>query len=116
VIKMVSLYDHKANAKRAWALDEDRALIKMVRLNGPHGWVKLANGLQDRSGKQCRERWYHHLAPDVKKGDWTEEEDAAIMKAVSELGPCWSFIVKRVPGRTDHAIKVGACASPLNPA
>ncbi|KAJ1638192.1 hypothetical protein T492DRAFT_900314, partial [Pavlovales sp. CCMP2436] len=35
-------------AKRTWALDEDRALVKMVRLSGPHGWAKLANGLQGR--------------------------------------------------------------------
>jgi hypothetical protein len=21
-------------------------------------------------GKQCRERWYNHLDPDVKRGDW----------------------------------------------
>ncbi|KAJ1625432.1 hypothetical protein T492DRAFT_1039655 [Pavlovales sp. CCMP2436] len=82
--------------KRAWTLEEDCALTALVQLSGPSGWAKLADEMRgDRTGKQCRERWFHHLAPDVKKGDWTEAEDLAILEAVAEIGPCW----------TDHAIK-----------
>ncbi len=33
----------------------------------------IANLLHNRIGKQCRERWYNHLDPNIKKGDWTEE-------------------------------------------
>jgi len=95
--------------KRAWTLEEDCALTALVQLSGPSGWAKLADEMRGdrtgRTGKQCRERWFHHLAPDVKKGDWTEAEDLAILEAVAEIGPCWSAMVKRIPGRTDHAIK-----------
>ena len=54
---------------------------------------------------QCRERWFNHLAPSVKKGEWTEEEDRLIMAAVKKHGTKWSVIVKDLPGRSDNAIK-----------
>ena len=61
--------------------------------------------LSARVGKQCRERWYNHLSPQVSKDDFTPEEDEAIARAVAECGTKWSEIVKRFPGRTDNAIK-----------
>ena len=33
------------------------------------------------------------------------DEDRIIMESVREFGTRWSYIVKRMPGRTDNAIK-----------
>lgn len=41
----------------------------------------------------------------MKKGQWTEEEDRAIMEMVAKHGTHWSLIVKFMDGRTDNAIK-----------
>ena len=41
----------------------------------------------------------------MKKGEWTAEEDQIIEQGVAEIGTKWSEIVKRLPGRTDNAIK-----------
>ena len=36
-------------------------------------WSVIAAQLPGRIGKQCRERWFNHLDPDIKKGDWTPD-------------------------------------------
>ena len=41
----------------------------------------------------------------MNKEDWTEEEDQLIMEQVQQVGTKWSAIAKKLPGRTDNAIK-----------
>ena len=101
--------DGKGNAslqkKNAWSLEEDQILVRVVQEEGAGHWTKIAQRLQGRAGRQCRERWFNHLAPDVKKGSWTAEEDHLILAAVREHGTKWSQIQKQLPGRSDNSIK-----------
>ena len=64
-------------------MQEDTSLKSVVAQNGADDWSLNATTLRQicpsaaakkRSGKQCRERWYNHLDPSVKKSKWTEEE------------------------------------------
>jgi myb proto-oncogene protein len=49
-------------------------------------WSQIAESITGRSGKQCRERWHNHLRPDVKKGEWTVEEDEIIFNMQKSIG------------------------------
>jgi hypothetical protein len=46
----------------------------------------IAKSMGDRTGKQCRERWYQHLRPGLVKGNWTAQEDALITQLQSKHG------------------------------
>ena len=91
--------------KRAWQPEEDQQLRQLVTELGPCHWSVIASYLEGRAGKQCRERWHNHLCPNVRKEEWSPEEDGMIMELVQRYGTKWSKIVKLMPGRTDNAIK-----------
>ncbi|CAA7396799.1 unnamed protein product [Spirodela intermedia] len=92
--------------KGAWTKEEDQRLIAYIRAHGEGCWRTLpkAAGLL-RCGKSCRLRWINYLRPDLKRGNFTEEEDELIIKLHAMLGNKWSLIAGRLPGRTDNEIK-----------
>ena len=68
-------------------------------------WSTVADSLPGRVGKQCRERWFNHLDPSVKKGEWTPEEDDIVFEMQKQRGNKWSEIARLVPGRSENAVK-----------
>ncbi|MQM15183.1 hypothetical protein Taro_048120 [Colocasia esculenta] len=89
-----------------WTAEEDHVLVNYISLHGEGRWNSLARsaGLK-RSGKSCRLRWLNYLRPDVRRGNFTAEEQLVILDLHSRWGNRWSKIAQHLPGRTDNEIK-----------
>ena len=91
--------------KGSWSQEEDDTLKQLVAKHGPKNWSVIASNLNGRIGKQCRERWYNHLAPEIRKDPWTPQEDRIILDFHAKFGNKWSDLAKLLPGRPSNAIK-----------
>ena len=79
--------------KGAWTKEEDDRLIAHIQAHGEGCWRSLpkAAGLL-RCGKSCRLRWINYLRPDLKRGNFTDEEDELIIKLHSLLGNKYVYV------------------------
>jgi transcription factor MYB, plant len=68
-------------------MEEDQRLVAYIRAHGEGSWRSLPKAVSlQRCGKSCRLRWINYLRPDLKRGNFTEEEDDIIIKLHGLLG------------------------------
>ncbi|KAL2229383.1 UNVERIFIED_CONTAM: Transcription factor RAX2 [Sesamum indicum] len=87
----------KANVKKGpWSPEEDAKLKEYIEKHGTGGnWIALPHkiGLR-RCGKSCRLRWLNYLRPNIKHGEFSDDEDRIICSLFASIG-----------SRTDNDIK-----------
>ncbi|ESW25556.1 hypothetical protein PHAVU_003G046000 [Phaseolus vulgaris] len=73
--------------KGRWTPEEDKKLLDYVGKHGHRNWrlVPAKAGLE-RCGKSCRLRWINYLKPDIKRGNFSTEEDHTIIQLHALLG------------------------------
>ncbi|KAL4583132.1 hypothetical protein LXL04_007696 [Taraxacum kok-saghyz] len=78
--------------KGAWTKEEDERLVSYINAHGESSSRSLPKsaGL-NRCGKSCRLRWINYLRPDLKRGNFTPQEDQLIVSLHAVLGNKYVF-------------------------
>ncbi|KAH0661522.1 hypothetical protein KY284_026453 [Solanum tuberosum] len=79
----------KSNVKRGpWSPEEDAKLKQFIEKYGTAGnWISLPqNAGLKRCGKSCRLRWLNYLRPNIKHGDFSDDEDRVICSLYANIG------------------------------
>ena len=91
--------------KGPWTPFEDKLLKEYVKKYGAKKWNDCAEFLKNRTSKQCREHWKNCLDPEIKKGEWTFEEDLILLVFYSKCKGSWSQLIHYFNDRTENSIK-----------
>jgi len=95
----------------SWTKDDDARLTEiMKKYKNPRDWEPIAKEHgAGKSPKECHERWIRYLKPGVRKGQWTDHEDAIVIEAVTTSSEQpftrWSDLAQRLPGRVGKQIR-----------
>ncbi|KAL5714474.1 Transcription factor myb14 [Ranunculus cassubicifolius] len=105
-MRRVSLCPKTGLRRGAWTPEEDSLLTKYITRYGIWNWTQIPKyaGLS-RCGKSCRLRWLNYLRPNIRRGNFTREEDVFIVRMHQKLGNRWSVMAANLAGRTDNEIK-----------
>ena len=92
--KISKSFHKKKRTKKVWTEDEDQLLLDLIETYGAKKWSLIARHIKDREGKQCRERWYNHLDPDISKLPWTSLEEWNLFLLQQIHNTRWCVIAK----------------------
>jgi hypothetical protein len=92
-------------SKTYFTADDDIKLLSIINENGKDDWNLVSRIMENKSKRQCKDRWRNYLDPSLNKATFTDDENDLIRKKVAELGFRWKCISKFFHNRTDAMIR-----------
>ena len=91
-----------------WNTVLDAKLKAAVAIYGEGKWTLIAQHVEGKTDRKCRERYCEKFLPGLKPpNEWTVSEDEALVAAVATHGAGnWTKVKDDLPGRTDHMCRV----------
>ena len=88
-----------------FTLNEDEKLKALVNRYGIKAWHTIAEFMEGKNVRQCRERYYNYLQPHLVNGEWTPEDEQLLQAKIEEYGHKWAKITTFFRGRSEINVK-----------
>lgn len=99
--------------------EEDNELIKLVSIYSDNNWKKISEEMSrknnlnskdnsnnnNRTPRQCKDRYLNYLSPNINNRDWTVEEDQLLLLKTTLSYTHWKEMKQLFPGRSEIAIR-----------
>ena len=82
-----------------WKNTEDEILKAAVMKYGFNQWARISSLLVRKSAKQCKARWVEWLSPDIRKTEWSREDEERLLHLAKVMPTQWRTIAPLM-GRT----------------
>jgi hypothetical protein len=99
------MFHHSQTKRIPFTQDEDTNLRKLVQLFGVNHWNAISSFMNNRSPRQCKERYQNYLSPEIQNLPWTPEEVSKLMFLVTIYGSKWKYLTSHFPGRSENNLK-----------
>ncbi|KAL0950729.1 hypothetical protein HGRIS_007505 [Hohenbuehelia grisea] len=77
--------------KTAWSPSEDQKLLELFRTHGSR-WSAIARQIPGRTDDACSKRYRDALDPNLRRDEWTPDEDAKLWEAFHRIGGKWAQV------------------------
>lgn len=91
-------------SRRTFTIDEDKKLLELVT-KYKENWKEISREMKSRNIRQCKERYFHYLSPNINHEKWREDEDSLLLKYVEMYGKKWKNFENYFNGRTEIDIR-----------
>lgn len=98
--------NHNSRQRKVrWVPQEDKKILEWVEVHGPNKWNQCSDRLEQRTSKQCRERWTNVLNPHLKRTGLDEQEQVVLYNEMRVNWSSWRVVHKKLYGRTRNMVK-----------
>lgn len=101
----IDISNKRNHPKDLFTPEEDKKLISIIYYLKSFDWNLISQMMGNRNARQCKDRWFKYLSPNVNNTPFTLQEDILLLEKYNELGAKWVLISKFFNNRSDTRIK-----------
>jgi phage terminase large subunit-like protein len=87
-----------------WTAEEDILLSSLAK-HYSQDWSKIVEFFPNKSVSNVKKRYLNKHSPEIRKSNWTSQEDQVILSLYTEQNCSWIQIAEHLIGRQPDAIK-----------